>query len=64
MRQGLAPIDPETGAKKELHHKKPRCKGGTNDPDNLQEVWPWEHDAIDPYRHYRGPVPAGWNYAP
>jgi hypothetical protein len=60
MRQGLAPIDPATGAKKELHHKKPKCEGGPNDPPNLEEVWPWEHDAIDPFRHYRGPRPPGW----
>ena len=36
---------------KELHHKTPRRDGGTNDDHNLQEVWPSEHEAIDPYRH-------------
>ncbi len=25
--------------------------------ETLQKVWPWEHDAIDPYRHYTGPRP-------
>ena len=42
---------------KELHHKTPRRQGGPNTPDNLQEVWPWEHADIDPYRHYNGPRP-------
>ena len=43
----------------ELHHIMPQREGGTHDPDNLQEVWPWEHDAIDPYRYYNGPRPSG-----
>ena len=28
--------------------------------ENLQEVWPWEHDAIDKFRHYTGPKPEGY----
>ena len=36
---------------KELHHVKPRSEGGTNEDSNLEEVWPSEHEAIDPYRH-------------
>lgn len=36
---------------KELHHKKPRSQGGGNESDNLEEVWPSEHEAIDPNRH-------------
>lgn len=59
MRRGKPPLDPETGACKELHHKKPQREGGTHDDDNLEEVWPWEHEAVDPYRHYRGPRPPG-----
>ena len=36
---------------KELHHKDPRRNGGSNDSSNLQEVWPNQHEAIDPHRH-------------
>jgi hypothetical protein len=36
---------------KELHHRKPRREGGGNDESNLQDVWPNEHEAIDPHRH-------------
>lgn len=36
---------------KELHHKKPRREGGPNTDENLQDVWPQEHEAIDPNRH-------------
>ncbi|WP_425478124.1 HNH endonuclease [Mizugakiibacter sediminis] len=43
----------------ELHHVIPRSQGGTHDPSNLQEAWPWEHSAIDPFRHYNGPMPSG-----
>lgn len=57
MRKGAAPRHPDYDVPKELHHIKPRREGGSDDPDNLLEVWPWEHDAIDPFRHYRGPRP-------
>jgi hypothetical protein len=23
--------------------------------ENLQELWPWDHDDVDKFRHYRGP---------
>ena len=36
-----------------------RREGGPNYPSNLKEVWPWEHEDIDPYRHYNGPRPGG-----
>jgi hypothetical protein len=36
---------------KELHHVKPRREGGGNEPENLREVWPSEHEEIDPHRH-------------
>ncbi len=36
---------------KELHHVTPRKQGGTHDSGNLQEVWPGQHESIDPYRH-------------
>ncbi len=35
---------------KELHHDDPRRSGGSNTDDNLQEVWPDEHEAIDQHR--------------
>ncbi len=49
----------ELGVPKELHHKIPQREGGLHTPDNLQEVWPWEHTDIDPFRHYNGPRPGG-----
>ncbi|MEW5876417.1 MAG: RHS repeat-associated core domain-containing protein, partial [Candidatus Zixiibacteriota bacterium] len=55
MEKGDPPqrMNPETGKteSKVLHHKKPRREGGTHDAGNLQDVWPDEHEAIDPYRH-------------
>jgi RHS repeat-associated protein len=36
---------------KELHHIEPRRNGGSNESSNLKEVWPSEHEAIDPHRH-------------
>jgi RHS repeat-associated protein len=59
MRNGKPPLHDELGVPKELDHIIPRRSGGKHTPDNLREVWPWEHDAIDPYRHYRGPRPPG-----
>ena len=59
MRKGLAPIEPETGASMELHHINGRDIPNPHNIENLQEVWPWEHDAIDIFRHYTGPRPKG-----
>ena len=59
MKKGLAPIDIETGASMELHHIKGRKILNPHSLENLQQVWPWEHDAIDPCRHYTGPRPTG-----
>ncbi len=59
MRKGLAPIEPETGASMELHHINGRDIPNPHNIDNLQKVWPWEHDAIDIFRHYVGPRPKG-----
>jgi hypothetical protein len=59
MRQGKPPLHDELGVAKELHHTIPQRNGGSHAPSNLQEVWPWEHDAIDPFRHYNGPRPPG-----
>lgn len=35
---------------KEVHHIHPQSGGGTNALDNLQEMWPWEHAALDNHR--------------
>jgi hypothetical protein len=49
--------DKKTGQKykrwetKELHHKDPQRNDGSNEPDNLKEVWPTEHAELDPHRH-------------
>ena len=59
MRKGRAPIDLETGASMELHHINGRNIENPHSIDNLQKVWPWQHDKIDPYRHYTGPRPKG-----
>ncbi len=57
MGRGRAPRHDELDVPMELHHIDPRRSGGSNAPDNLQEVWPWVHDDIDPFRHYGGPRP-------
>jgi hypothetical protein len=36
---------------KDVHHREGRFWGGTNDLDNLEELWPWEHARIDPDRN-------------
>ncbi|AWG25834.1 RHS repeat domain-containing protein [Flavobacterium kingsejongi] len=63
MKKGTAPqlqVEVEnnkTGRKEtkvvsmELHHKKAQHLGGSNKSSNLQKVTPWEHEAIDTYRH-------------
>jgi RHS repeat-associated protein len=57
MRTGLAPQHEVLGVSRELHHIVPRSAGGTDDIENLQALWPWEHSAVDPFRHYNGPTP-------
>jgi len=59
MRQGKAPLHDELRVPKELHHKIPQREGGPHSTDNLEEMWPWEHEAVDPYRWYKGPRPSG-----
>ena len=41
----------EINQTKELHHKKPRREGGTDDESNLQPAWPDEHERLDRHRH-------------
>ena len=43
MRRGLAPLDPETGASKHLHHTWGRNIPDPHNPANLLPLWPWEH---------------------
>jgi RHS repeat-associated protein len=57
MRKGNAPQHDALGVSMELHHVEPVRNGGSHDYQNLIEVWPWEHAAIDPYRFYNGPTP-------
>ncbi|HWL34656.1 MAG TPA: RHS repeat-associated core domain-containing protein [Frankiaceae bacterium] len=60
MRKGKAPLHEEVPVSKELDHITPRRDGGGHDIENLRELWPWEHDYWDDYRHYTGDVPDGW----
>lgn len=36
---------------KELHHIKGRNVDDPHNFDNLKEVWPWEHEAVDEFRN-------------
>jgi hypothetical protein len=51
------PKHPTVGVSKELHHIKGQNIPRPHAESNLQELWPWEHAKIDPYRYYKGPVP-------
>ncbi len=57
MQQGLAPLHDQFGVPMELHHINGRSSLDPHNINNLREVWPWEHDDIDPYRYYDGPRP-------
>ncbi|WP_339061229.1 RHS repeat-associated core domain-containing protein [Tepidibacillus marianensis] len=57
MVKGKAPLDEDFGVPKELHHINGRSGSDPHNINNLQEVWPWEHTEIDPYRYYNGPQP-------
>jgi hypothetical protein len=57
MQTGRAPLDEATGQSMELHHIEPRYLGGGNNIENLEPLWPWEHDVADPFRTYNGSVP-------
>ena len=56
MKQGKAPQRYRNGKleSKELHHKIPRRKGGSDAKQNLKEVWPDEHSEIDNFRRLKG----------
>lgn len=57
MKKGNAPRHNTIDVPKELHHIDGRNIDNPHNIDNLMPVWPWEHAAIDPYRHYTGPTP-------
>jgi hypothetical protein len=57
MRQGLAPLHDELGVPMELHHINGRNIPDPHNINNLKEVWPWEHEDIDPYRYYNSVRP-------
>ena len=60
MRKGQAPLHSKYNVPMELHHINGRDIANPNSIENLQEVWPWEHDLIDEFRHYTGPKPEGY----
>ena len=41
----------------ELNHIVPRYKCGGHEIENLEQLWPWAHAAVDPFRFYTGPTP-------
>jgi hypothetical protein len=57
MLRGKPPLHDELGVAKELNHILPRHQGGDHALGNLEEVWPWEHAAVDRFRFYNGPMP-------
>jgi uncharacterized protein RhaS with RHS repeats len=57
MGRGLAALHDELGVSMELNHIVPRYMGGGHDIENLEQLWRWEHAAVDPFRFYNGPTP-------
>jgi RHS repeat-associated protein len=57
MRKGMPPLHEKYRVPMELHHKHGRRISDPHNINNLRESWPWEHDDIDPFRHYKGPQP-------
>ena len=47
----------EIGVPMELHHTNGRGGLDPHNIDNLQELWPWEHADVDPFRYYNRPRP-------
>lgn len=54
LKKGCAPLVELNGKSypMELHHIIARRNGGSNAYSNLLKVAPWEHAAIDPFRHF------------
>ena len=59
MRKGRAPRHPEIDVPKEIHHINGREIENPHNIENLEDLWPWDHDIKDKYRHYTGPRPEG-----
>lgn len=57
MKKGKALLHPKLNVPKELHHINGRNIPDPHNINNLQEVQPWKHADIDPFRHYKGPHP-------
>jgi hypothetical protein len=57
MSKGKAPLHDELGVSKELHHVSGRNIENANNISNLQELWPWQHELVDPFRYYNGSRP-------
>jgi len=57
MQRGSAPLHPMFNVPMELHHINGRIIPNPHNITNLQQVWPWRHAAIDPFRFYNGPGP-------
>jgi RHS repeat-associated protein len=57
MKSGRAPLHEDLQVSVELHHINGRTGSDPHNPNNLMEVWPWQHAAIDPQRFYNGPRP-------
>ena len=55
MKKGKAPLAELNGKfyPMELHHKIPRHQGGSDAYENLLKVTPWDHAAMDKYRHFK-----------
>ena len=52
MRKGRAPRYPEIDVPKEIHHINGREIENPHNIENLEDLWPWDHDIKDKYRHY------------
>ena len=57
MKSGRPPIYPGLNVPMELHHINGRNILNPHNINNLQQLWPWEHSKIDPFRFYNGPRP-------
>lgn len=60
MRRGRAPMHPKFNVPMEIHHIGGRDIPNPHRADNLEALWPWEHAAVDKFRHYTGPKPNGY----
>lgn len=59
MRKGRAPRYPVIDVPKEIHHINGREIENPHNIENLEDLWPWDHDINDKYRHYTDSRPEG-----